>query len=63
MFRFDVLSDYWPLFIEGAEMTVKLTLACVICGVFLGMILGMARMAQARHQLSRHCCTSVSGGP
>ena len=50
MFRFDVLSDYWPLFIEGAEMTVKLTLACVICGVFLGMILGMARMAQARHQ-------------
>ena len=31
-------------------MTVKLTLACVICGVFLGMILGMARMAQARHQ-------------
>ena len=51
MFRFDVLSDYWPLFIEGAEMTVKLTLACVICGVFLGMILAWPHGAGRHHAL------------
>ena len=30
-------------------MTIKLTVACVVCGVMLGMLLGMARMASARH--------------
>ena len=48
-FRFDVLAEYWPLFAEGIGMTLKLTIGCVICGVFLGMLLGMARMAEARH--------------
>ena len=49
LFRFDVVEEYWPLFVEGAGMTLKLTVACVFCGVILGMILGMARMAEARH--------------
>ena len=45
-FRLDVLAEYWPLFVEGAAMTIKLTVACVVCGVMLGML---ARMASARH--------------
>ncbi len=49
LFRFDVVGEYWPLFVEGAGMTIKLTIACVVCGVMLGMLLGMARMAEARH--------------
>lgn len=49
-FRFDVLSEYWPLFLEGIEYTLILTVSCVACGVMLGMLLGMARMAEARHQ-------------
>ena len=49
LFRFDVVGEYWPLFVEGAGMTIKLTIACVVCGVALGMLLGMARMAEARH--------------
>ena len=48
-FRLDVLAEYWPLFVEGAAMTIKLPVACVVCGVMLGMLLGMARMASARH--------------
>ena len=48
-FRLEVLAEYWPLFVEGAAMTIKLTVACVVCGVMLGMLLGMARMASARH--------------
>lgn len=48
-FRFDVLTEYWPLFLEGIGMTLQLTVACVLCGVVLGMLLGMARTAEARH--------------
>ena len=48
-FRFDVLGEYMPLFMEGLGMTVQLTISSVICGVMLGMLLGMARMAEARH--------------
>ena len=48
-FRFDVLAEYWPLFVEGAEITIELTIGCVFFGIILGMILGMARMASARH--------------
>ena len=49
-FRFEVLAEYWPLFVEGVTMTVELTVGCVLCGVVLGMILGMARTASARHE-------------
>ncbi|MCI5851826.1 MAG: amino acid ABC transporter permease [Sutterellaceae bacterium] len=48
--HFEVLSEYWPLFADGALMTLKLTVACVFCGVIWGMILGMARMAEARRE-------------
>ena len=47
-FRLDVLAEYWPLFVEGAEITIELTIGCVFFGIILGMILGMARMASAR---------------
>ena len=49
-FRFDVLLEYWPLFAEGMVTTLELTVGCMLCGVVLGMLLGMARMASARHQ-------------
>lgn len=48
-FRTDVLIEYWPLFMEGAVMTLKITAICVTLGVILGMALGMARLADARH--------------
>ena len=34
-FRFDVLAEYWPLFVEGAQITIELTIGCVCCGVVL----------------------------
>ena len=48
--RLDVLMEYWPLFIEGAQITLELTVGCVFFGIIWGMILGMARMASARHE-------------
>ncbi len=48
-FRFDVIEEYFPLFVSGAVMTVEITVICIILGVILGMILGMGRLARARY--------------
>lgn len=48
-FQFDVLAEYTPLFVSGLGWTLALTVGCVIFGVMLGMLLGMARLASARH--------------
>ena len=48
-FRYEVITEYWPLFLEGAKMTIQITVICVTLGVILGMALGMARLADARH--------------
>ena len=58
-FRYEVITEYWPLFMEGAKMTIQITIICVVLGVILGMALGMARLADARHapwrQILKYC--------
>ena len=49
-FRSDVIIEYWPLFVNGAFMTVKITVICVLLGMILGTLLGMGRLASARHE-------------
>jgi polar amino acid transport system permease protein len=39
--RWEILSGYMPLFIEGLWMTVKLTLVAIGCGLLLGVALGL----------------------
>ena len=67
-FRFDVLAEYWPLFAEGIGMTLKLTIGCVICGVFLGMLLGAAAahnfgLVGAAAKAATETEAAVPGGP
>ncbi|VVE59713.1 amino acid ABC transporter permease [Pandoraea terrae] len=38
-----------PLFVEGTLMTLKCTVICVIAGTLLGLMLGVGRLAEARH--------------
>ncbi|WP_150700327.1 amino acid ABC transporter permease, partial [Pandoraea terrae] len=40
---------YMPLFVEGTLMTLKCTVICVIAGTLLGLMLGVGRLAEARH--------------
>lgn len=47
-FRTDVILEYWPLFLNGAFMTVKITVICVTLGIILGTLLGMGRLASSR---------------
>lgn len=48
-FRWEIIQDYLPLFIEGTIMTLKCTLICVVLGVLWGLLLGLGRIANARH--------------
>jgi polar amino acid transport system permease protein len=49
-FHANVIMEYWPLFVDGAFMTIKITVICVFLGVILGTLLGMGRLAYARHE-------------
>jgi len=48
-FRADILLEYKDLFIEGAWMTLRMTVVCVLLGATWGLCLALARLAQARH--------------
>lgn len=48
-FRVDILLEYKDLFLEGAWMTLKMTVICVALGSTWGLLLALARLAQARH--------------
>ena len=37
-FRSDIIEEYWPLFMSGAFMTIKITVICVTLGILLGKI-------------------------
>lgn len=48
-FNWEIISDYGPLFLEGALMTLKITLICVVCGTLWGLLLGIGRTANAKY--------------
>lgn len=39
--RWDILVGYAPLFIEGLFTSLKITLVAMVCGLILGMVLGL----------------------
>ena len=55
-FRADIIAEYSTLFWRGLATTIALTVICIIQGSFLGLLLGMARLAQARHSPAREFC-------
>ena len=48
-FRWEIIQEYAPLFMEGAWMTIKCTIICVCLGTLWGLTLGLGRMAKAEH--------------
>ncbi len=46
-FRWEIIEEYAPLFAEGAMMTIKATIICVILGSLWGLTLGLGRTAKA----------------
>jgi len=48
-FRADILLEYKDLFLQGAWMTLRVTVACVLMGMAWGLCLALARLAHPRH--------------
>ena len=44
--RWDALQDYFPLFLQGAVLTIEITVISVIIGTLLGLFAGMGRLSQ-----------------
>jgi polar amino acid transport system permease protein len=55
-FRADIIAEYGELFWRGLRMTVGITVICIILGSLLGLVVGMARLADARHAPARPIC-------
>ncbi|ADJ61594.1 amino acid ABC transporter permease [Herbaspirillum seropedicae] len=48
-FQWEIIGEYLPLFVEGTWMTLKAAIICVIAGTCWGLVLGVGRLAEARH--------------
>lgn len=55
-FRADIIAEYRAMFWHGLQMTVLVTVICIAQGTALGLILGLARLADARHSPARQIC-------
>ena len=55
-FRPDILVEYKQMFWQGAMVTVGMTVACIIMGCALGLMLALARLADTRHQPWKAVC-------
>jgi polar amino acid transport system permease protein len=55
-FRADIIAEYVELFWQGLRMTVGITVICIVQGALLGLVVGMARLADARHPPARQVC-------
>lgn len=44
--RFDIIWDYKELFIRGVGVTLALTFVGYLCGIFLGLFIGMGRLSK-----------------
>jgi polar amino acid transport system permease protein len=55
-FRADIIAEYRELFWRGLLMTVGITVIGITLGSILGLFVGMARLADARHAPARQVC-------
>jgi polar amino acid transport system permease protein len=55
-FRPDILAEYKQLFWQGTLVTIGMTVACVLMGCILGLLIALARLADARHEPWKAVC-------
>ena len=55
-FRADIIAEYALLFWRGLQMTITVTLICIVQGTGLGLAIGMARLAHTRHAPASLVC-------
>ena len=62
-FRADIVAEYAQLFWHGLQMTILVTVICIVQGTGLGLLLGMARLAEARHAPAKQLCNYLLRWP
>ena len=62
-FRADIVAEYGQLFWQGLQMTILVTVICIAQGTGLGLLLGLARLAEARHAPAKQACTYLLRWP
>ncbi|MDQ0219167.1 amino acid ABC transporter permease [Peribacillus cavernae] len=45
-FRFDIIAEYAPFLLEGTLLTIGLSLAGIVIGTVLGLLIGLGKMMQ-----------------
>jgi glutamine transport system permease protein len=45
-FRFDIIAEYGPLLFKGTLLTIGLSLASIVIGTVLGLLIGLGKMMQ-----------------
>ncbi len=55
-FRADIIAEYAMMFWHGLQITILVTLICITLGTALGLAIGLARLADARHSPARQFC-------
>lgn len=48
-----MITEYLPLFIDGAKMTLLITIVAVVFGTLIGLFMGVARLAEGKHGISK----------
>ncbi|MBI3143995.1 MAG: amino acid ABC transporter permease [Pseudogulbenkiania sp.] len=52
-FRWGMIAEYLPLFIDGVKMTLLITIVAVVFGTLIGLFMGVARLAEAKHGFAK----------
>lgn len=47
-FRFDIITDYMPFFLQGLKVTLGVSLAGVLAGLVLGLFIALGKMSTNR---------------
>jgi polar amino acid transport system permease protein len=55
-FRADIIAEYAELFWRGLWTTIGVTVICIVLGSLLGLLIGIARLADARHAPAKQVC-------
>ncbi len=55
-FRADIIVEYSAMFWHGLRMTILVTVICILLGTLLGLVIGLARRADARPSPTNQIC-------
>lgn len=56
-FRWDIVQQYMPMFIEGAVITIEITVIAVLLGTLLGIFIALGRLARAKYGILKYFIT------